>query len=64
MLEGKRLHLDLLTDLNLYEGFSGNKASEQEISLKPTDKLLWTALGPLPVLQDSSPDNEMFLPLA
>lgn len=64
VLEGKRLHLDLFTDLNLYEGFSGNKASEQEISLKPADKLLWTAVGPLSGLQHSRPDNEMFLAVA
>ena len=63
MLEGKRL-LDLFTDRNLYEGFSGNKALEQKISLKSNDRLLWAAVGPLRGLQDSRPENEMSLPLA
>ena len=62
VLEGKRLHLDLFADRNLYEGFSGNKTSEQKVSLKPTDRLLCTAVGPLPGPLDSRPDNEMFLP--
>lgn len=35
----------------------------KKICLKPADKLLWAAVGPLPGLQDSRPDNEMFFHL-